>query len=361
MKIKTVSIENFKSIRECKSFELNDINILIGSNGVGKTNFISFFTLLKKIADSNLQDYIAEHAGANNLLYFGREMSEHITGRIDFDNNNAYQIELKPNDEDSLYFADERAIFNYYSEPMGTGHLESKLDAKVKNHPKYYQGGVSGYVQKGLSDFEVYHFHDTSKKSPIKQTCQLHDNFYLRRNGSNLAAYLYLLKQTHPISLSKIEKTIKQIAPFFDSFILQPSRLEKDQIRLEWKENGSDMIFNANQLSDGTIRMIALTTLLLQPNPSPTIIIDEPELGLHPAAINLLASLIKKCSSKSQLIISTQSVTLVNQFTPDDIIIAERENKQTTFKRLSDNDISQWLDDYGLGDAWEKNVFGGRP
>ena len=238
MKIKSISIKNFRSIKTCYNFELSDINVLIGSNGVGKSNFISFFTLLKNIADLNLQDYIAEHSGANNLLYFGIETSEFISGKILFDNHNGYDIVLKPNNEDGFYFSEEKATFNTYEESTGTGHKESKLPYKVRNH-KYIQGGVSGYVQKGLSDFEVYHFHDTSRKSPIKQPCNVDDNFYLKRNGSNLAAFLYLLKINNPISLKKIEATIRQIAPFFDKFILEPNRLNTDQIKLEWKEIGS--------------------------------------------------------------------------------------------------------------------------
>jgi len=362
MKIKDISIKNYRSIRNCYRFPLNDINILIGANGIGKSNFINFFKLLKKISDSDLQSYVAENAGANNMLHFGRAKSEYIKGNIRFTSNNAYEITLKPNDNDGLYFAEEKSLYHMYTEDLGAGHLESNLRDFVAKHPQYRSsGGVSGYVQTGLSLFEVYHFHDTSKNSPIKKTCDVNDNKYLRSDGSNLAAYLYYLKVKEPKCLRLIERTVSQIAPFFDSFILEPSRLNADVIRLEWKEKGSDMAFNVNHLSDGTIRMIALSTLLLQPNPSSTIIIDEPELGLHPAAINLLASLIKKCSFKSQLLISTQSVTLVNQFTPEDIIIAEREESQTIFKRLTSDDMTSWLDDYGLGDAWEKNIFGGRP
>lgn len=361
MKISKITIKNFKSIKSCQDFVLNDINILIGANGVGKTNFISFFTLLKNIADLNLQNYIAENAGANNVLYFGIETSDNIYGKILFNTDNGYEISLKPNNTDGLYFEYEYATYKTYDEELGHGHLESKLHDKVRNHHKYQGGGVSGWVQQGLKDFEVYHFHDTSRKAPIKQPCNIDDNRYLKRNGSNLASFLYLLKHTNPIVLNKIENVIKQVAPFFDRFTLEPNRLNEEQIKLEWKEVGSDKIFNAHQLSDGTIRMIALATLLLQPNPRHTIIIDEPELGLHPSAINILANLIKKCSLKSQIIVSTQSVTFVNQFTPNEIIIAEREDNQTVFRRLTEQDTNDWLIDYGLGDAWEKNIFGGRP
>ncbi len=366
MQIETISIRNFKSIRELTNFSLGKINVLIGANGVGKTNFISFLKLLKQVANKNLQYYTAEQAGANNILHFGRKVSPFIGGRINFDNGNAYEFELAPNNEDSFFFSRETA--SYHSSAWNnqalhqTGYPESRLDdlIKIYKQQKGYEG-VPGYVKAALADFEIYHFHDTSKNAPVKQTSDINDNRTLKNDGSNLAAFLYYLQEIKPVFLRKIEGTVRQNAPFFESFILEPSKLNSDKIRLEWKEKGNNDYFNAHQLSDGTIRMIALTTLLLQPNPPATIIIDEPELGLHPAAIHLLASLIRKASVNSQIIISTQSVTLVNQFAAEDLIIVEREDNQSTFKRLDVHGVSAWLDDYSLGEAWEKNILGGRP
>ncbi|WP_264565867.1 AAA family ATPase [Flavobacterium sp. N3904] len=364
--IKDISIYNYKSIRKIDNLPLNNINILIGSNGVGKSNFISFLTLLKEIANRNLQEYVADKGGANNIIHFGVKKSTFLAGHIIFHNNNAYEFALKPNDEDTFYFSNEVAAFfsnGWHKYGMKNyGYKESNLNQLSQEHKdKRGYGGIPEYVRMALSTFEIYHFHDTSSKSPIKQNCDIHDNRFLRKDGSNLAAFLFLLKMQNPKSLALIENVIKQIAPFFDTFILEPMRLNTEKIRLEWREKGSDEYFNAHHFSDGTIRMIALTTLLLQPDPPKTIIIDEPELGLHPAAINLLANLIKRTSKKNQVIISTQSVTLINQFSIDDIIIVERESKNTTFKRLSPEQIETWLEDYSLGEAWEKNILGARP
>lgn len=132
-------------------------------------------------------------------------------------------------------------------------------------------------------------------------------------------------------------------------------------ISLEWEEKDSDMYLDATNLSDGTLRFIALATLLLQPNLPHTIIIDEPELGLHPAAINKLGALIKRASAKNQLIIATQSIELINNFSIDDLIIVERNNNQSTFSRLNEEDFSNWREEYSVGELWEKNVIGGRP
>jgi predicted ATPase len=367
MIITEISVENYKSIRKLDKFALGKLNVLIGANGVGKSNFISFLRLLKNVADKNLQNHVSEQGGANSLLYFGVKNSQELKGTLYFSSGNAYKITLKPSNEDSFYFADEYAAFkpqkNWHALNTGdSGYKESKLDELIAAHQeKHKYGGIPEYVKHALTRFEIYHFHDTGRTSPMKQPCNVDDNRFLRKDGSNLPAFLFYLKETKPNIFRKIEGTVKSVAPFLDSFILEPLKRFPEKIRLEWKEKNSDTYFNAHSLSDGTLRFIALATLLQQPNPPKTIIIDEPELGLHPSAINILAGLIRSASIGSQIILSTQSVTLVNQFGQEDLIIVERKNDQTEFRRLNHEEIKQWLDDYSLGEAWEKNVIGGRP
>ena len=115
------------------------------------------------------------------------------------------------------------------------------------------------------------------------------------------------------------------------------------------------------RLSDGTLRFICLTTALLQPDPPSAIIIDEPELGLHPYAIEILAELIEATARKTQLIVSTQSPALLDYFEPKDIIIVNRKKGASVFERLNKEDLSTWLKDYSLGDLWRKNIIAGGP
>lgn len=192
----------------------------------------------------------------------------------------------------------------------------------------------------------------------MKQTCDVNDNIVLGSDAANLAAFLSCLEQTKRDYLENIEDTIRQIAPFFERFQLEPSRLNKDKIRLEWKEKGSDSYFNANALSDGTLRFICLASLLLQPRLPSVVLLDEPELGLHPAAITVLASLLESAATRTQVLVATQSVTLVNQFTPDRVWVAEREDGASVFSHLAKEDLTEWLDGYALGKLWEKNVLG---
>ena len=197
----------------------------------------------------------------------------------------------------------------------------------------------------------------------MKKTANLRDNRFLRPNGSNLAAFLYLLRSKHSFSYEQIRRTVGLVAPFFDDFELAPQALNPDTILLEWRHKGSDAYFNAASLSDGTLRFIALATLLLQPDslrPS-VILMDEPELGLHPYAVTMLAAMVKKAAVYGQVIMATQSPTLLDHFEPEDVIVANRVNGEARFERLDAERLEVWLEDYSLGQLWETNELGGRP
>ena len=166
-----------------------------------------------------------------------------------------------------------------------------------------------------------------------------------------------------PTSYDMIVRTVRLVAPFFDDFVLEPQALNEDTIRLVWRHRGSDAFFGASSLSDGTLRFIALATLLLQPaslQPS-VILLDEPELGLHPYAITVFCSLVKQCSVDKQIVLATQSPLIVDQFEPEDVLVADRVAGRTEIRRLEQDRLGEWLQDYSLGELWQKNEFGGRP
>jgi predicted ATPase len=360
MKIHSISIKNYKSIRQLDDFELRDINILIGSNGAGKSNFISFFKFLNQIVNKNLQNYTAKKGGADTFLYFGKKVSSYLTLEIVFEwdsgRKEGYSIQLETTDNETFIIKKEvihYGILNKKSETEQT--LKGIYESDVNNKSM----GIA------INDLKFYHFHDTSDTAEVKGFSDIEDNYSLRENASNLAAFLYFLHLKYPQHYNRIEKTVRRIAPFFDCFNLRESQNLKGKIRLEWKEIGSDKSFTAHHLSDGTLRMICLITLLLQPKllvlfPL-AILIDEPELGLHPSALNILSALIRSASKDYKIIISTQSTSFINQFLPEDIVVVDREDNQSTFKRLNAEDLEDWLEDYTLGEIWEKNIIGGRP
>lgn len=352
-----IKIESFKSIRH-QQIDLRHINVLIGANGTGKSNFIKIFSLLNSLVKEGLQLFIGQEGGADNLLHHSQKETDKISFAFDF-GQNRYACELVPAEGDTLVFSKEECAFHSsgYNKPytisLGQGHRETKLSQSEER--------VARYVLEAVKLWIVYHFHDTSTSAKIRKSCDLNDNKFLRADASNIAAFLYYLQERHFAHYSNIVETIRQVAPFFDNFELSPLQLKPDSIQLQWRHKGSARYFNGHALSDGTLRFICLATVLLQPSPPSTILIDEPELGLHPQAINLLAEMLKSVSTRSQILISTQSVTLINHFEPDAVIVTDREDDETIMRRLDPKDMESWLEDYGLGELWEKNIFGGRP
>jgi predicted ATPase len=361
-----ITIKGFKSIASIEKLALAPINVVIGANGSGKSNFIGAFSFLRSIREGHLQQYVRSNGGAEQLLHFGSRITQQIDMHISFNEEiNQYSISLKPTSDDSLYPAGEFAFYwdkSRYNSPYSTGLMPTgnRLEAGISG-PNLK--GTSDWVKLNLAQWRLYHVHDTSASSPMRKTSQLHDNQYLRPDGSNLAAFLYLLQNSYPTEYQLIRKSMQRVAPFFDDFLLVPDPANDQTIRLAWKHRNSEQYFSASTLSDGSLRFMVLATLFLQPNrfrPS-VILVDEPELGLHPYAISLLASLIKQASQTTQVILSTQSGLLLDNFKPEDVLIAERIDNGTTLKRLEAEPLKVWLEDYSLGQLWEKNELGGRP
>lgn len=371
--IDKLSIEGFKSIRRLEDFELRALNILIGANGAGKSNFVDFFRMLREMVEERLQVFAAQSGGAKACFYLGPKVSGQVTGKLSL-GAYGYEFVLGAAADDRLYFEREMAIFreeplapNYPSIRYGSGHLESRLKKHKDTPPEMDRHGISRHLYDSISGCIVYHFHDTSSTAAVRRQGPINDNERLRPDAGNLAAFLYRLRHTDPAVYSKIRDMVRLAAPFFDDFKLRPDPLNEEQIRLEWLQRNSDYPFTASQLSDGTLRFICLATALLQPFLPPTVVFDEPELGLHPYALTLLANLFKQAARQyeshvsNQLIVSTQSAPLLNEFEPEDIVVVEREQGESIFGRLDSTQLSEWLREYSLGELWQKNVLGGRP
>ncbi|MGO8670545.1 MAG: AAA family ATPase [Capsulimonadaceae bacterium] len=194
----------------------------------------------------------------------------------------------------------------------------------------------------------------------MRQKWDINDSYFLKEDAANLAPFLMRLQNKASRHYGLIVDTLRQILPFFNDFELNPN---ENTLLLQWREKGSDMVFGAHQASDGMLRTMALISLLLQPStelPS-VLILDEPELGLHPFAISTIAGLLKAASLTSQVIVATQSATFIDYCEPNDIVVVDRKGTVSEFKRLSSVDLEEWLQDYSLSELWEKNVIGGRP
>lgn len=349
-------LRGYKSIADC-DIPLGKLNVLIGANGAGKSNFIGFFRLISRILDNQLQASVGDAGGPDAMLHFGRKKTEELRAEMYF-GNNGYRFTLKPTQDNRMMFAHEALWWNQHGDwRPHSGHFETYVEEQ-KNKTQIYE-----YVVPAMRRWRLYHFHDTSRSAMVKQVHGINDNEYLRDDARNLAAFLYRLKNHHEAHYKRIVKAIQLVAPFFGDFYLRPTVDNKEKIQLEWTEAGQDVPFTASALSDGTLRFICLATVLLQPEefmPS-TILIDEPELGLHPFAIAVLGGLMKSAAGQHQLIVSTQSVELVNEFDADDLIVVDKQGGASIFKRLNGDELAGWLSDYSLGELWKKNLLGGRP
>ena len=354
-----IVIRGYKSIREC-SIELKPINVLIGSNGAGKSNFVSAFWLFQNILRQNLS-VASQQSGISSLFYNGLKVTEEISMEFHF-GKNAYGFILIPTDDGRIIFRNE--YFKHFGDNslnefnVAGGHSESQWRRGTSDQLDEY---IRPIFEK--ESWRVYHFHDTGRTAKVKQEHNVVNNAAFQQDAGNLAAFLLRLRENYPEQYREIVSTVRIIAPFFDDFVLAPNENNQELIVLKWQKKGCDDIFTASQLSDGTLRFICMATLLLQPEelmPS-TIIVDEPELGLHPFAITVLAELVKSVSQRKQLILSTQSVELLNWFDPEDVIVVDNSSQGSTFRRLTAEELGAWLEeDYSLGDLWNKNLFGGR-
>ena len=361
--VEKITIEGFKSIAKAE-VELRPVNVLIGANGSGKSNFIGAFGFLQAIRAGRLEEYVARAGGAERILHFGSRVTEMLRIHICFKNDaNEYGIFLRATEDDRLYLSAEYgAVWN---KDRAHHPLYEHIDKPALGAAISGAAGqeIATDIRSHIDNWRIYHFHDTGANSPFKKTGDLHDNRFLRPDGSNLAAFLYYLREKHDNEYELIRRTVQFAAPFFDNFQLEPLALNPDKIRLEWKHLGSDAYFDASAFSDGTLRFIALTTLFLQPpslRPS-VILLDEPELGLHPLAVTLLESLAGSASVDTQVILATQSPTMLDHFGPEDVLVADRDKGATKFTRLDPERLEVWLERYSLGELWEKNELGGRP
>ncbi len=364
-----ITIKGFKSIQTLEDFELTSLNVLIGGNGAGKSNFIDFFRMLRAmmelplpdLTNANLKAYIADGGGSDDFLFNGPRITKQIEVETRF-GSNGYRFKLSPTADDTFIINDEARYYDGGSTgwwEMGSGNISPELITEKDRRGVAGGASIASYIYEAISSWKIYHFHDTSKVAPMRRFESIDDCDYLRFDAANIAPFLFELRTNEKSTYNQIVDTIRLVTPFFNNFILKPNKNEK--IRLRWEQKGSDYPLKPIHLSDGTLRFICLTTALLQPEPPSTIIIDEPELGLHPYAIEILAELIEATSKKTQIIVSTQSPSLIDFFKPKDIIVVNRKKGKSVFSRLRKEELSSWLKDYSLGDLWRKNIVVGGP
>jgi predicted ATPase len=371
--ITRIQVEGYRSL---KSVDLapGRVTVLIGANGSGKSNLLSIFRMVALMRTQSLRRFVGEAGGASALLHYGPKVTKELILRLEFEQKtgrNAYSARLGYAAGDTLLFLDETVESQVdggsvlTAESLGTGHSESLLE-EAAGGP---DSKTAKSVQWWLSKTNFFHFHDTSTASPLRQNSRQEDVGFLRSDGSNLAAYLRSLgASSEPTRLAawrRINQLVRRVAPFIKSLqptLVDPVHPETSAVRLDWVDE-RDQVFGPHHLSDGTLRCIALFTALGQPAEAlPAFFsIDEPELGLHPAALMILASLVRSVSAHAQILLATQSPALLDLFDPREVIVTEREQAASSFRRLDPDQLAGWLEDYSLSELYDKNVLGGRP
>jgi len=352
-----LTINGFKSIKELENFELKNLNVFVGANGAGKSNLLSFFKMLHKLMDDNLADYVRDNGGINNILYNGRKTTEKMKFEMHF-GIRGYRFTANPTTEDGVALSDEAC---YYPEATGWCELGNSNDYSSRLAKEMKNGiGDNKLIYDSMISQKTYHFHDTSSNAPMREWENVEDNETLRSDASNIAPFLLSLREKYNAEYQNILNACQIIMPYLKDFLLKENTYrggKEIKVNLSWRTKDSDFPMQPYHLSDGSIRFICLATALLQPNLPSTLIIDEPELGLHPEAIRILGELINSTAKRTQIIIATQSPLLIDQFNIDDIVIVNRKEDQSVFERLNRENFDKWLEDYSTGELWIKNLL----
>ena len=344
--------------------QLADVNILLGANGAGKSNIVSFFRMLGYMMSKSFGLYVEKSGTSNSILHYGPKKTPIMSGTLEFNDNksiDSYHFSLSNAAPDRLIITEESIKWHRKSEDKP---YEFLLEPNFKESALADSTNtVAKSIYWMLSYCKVYQFHDSSSEGPLRQACPVDTANYLQSHGNNLPSFLLFLRENYIDSYKRIVEYVRDVVPQFQDFYLEPSN---KTISLRWIDNSAtDYRFNAHQFSDGSIRFIALATLLLQPEKTMpnVIILDEPELGLHPYAISQLAEMIKDASIHSQIIIATQSKDLVDHFDIDSISVVEmdKNTQSTSVTHLKEDDYKIWLEHYMVSELWDKNIIGGRP
>ena len=372
MQIKEIFIQGYKSIdgQAGQRIQLDDVTVLLGANGSGKSNLVSFFTMLNFMNTGALQQYVGRQ-GADRLLFYGVKKTDSIFFKLTFSDDKArdlYEVKLLYGIPERLFIDVERITFHKYTEEQSQSYVIQNENGGNESALRSDHRSTSRVFSFILSGIRTYQFHDTSDTAKIKQRGFIDDAKYLRSDAGNLAAFLRMLKNHAAFAkyYRRIIRHIRRIMPQFGDFDLESIPGNENYVRLNWTDSsGNDYLFDPAQISDGSLRYMALTTLLLQPPEllPKLIVLDEPELGLHPSAIAGLAGVIRTASQNTQVLLATQSTRLVDEFPADKIVVVERndQTQASEFRRLDSEQLQEWLERYSLSELWEKNIFGGQP
>ena len=354
--LKRIHVKGYKSLGNV-SLDFRPVNVLIGANGSGKTNFLSIFRLLKAVFSGNLAEF-GLRSDVNTLFFKGLKNTEAIELSVTAEDA-VYEASLSVTDSGRLFLSQERLTGADASVKYSAAMPESGLQRSQANALP----SLSSCLLLQPQNWKVHHFNDTSRSARIRQKHAVVDCECMQEDGANLVPFLYRLKQHWKAEYADIVRAMQRIAPYFEDFVLEPEESNEELIQLKWRQKGFAELLGMSQLSDGTLRFLCLATFFLQPKTlMPAVLVaDEPELGLHPFALTVFSELVRRAAVSHQVVISTQSAEMLNEFFVEEVVVVDRDQSGTVMKRLQEKELADWLGkDYSLSELWQKNVFEGR-
>ena len=365
-RIESIHVKGFRSLADVKLDNIPNPMVLLGANGTGKSNVLRFFEMLRETYQHGLTRFVLRRGGADDQLFGGQRETTRIHACVRFRTSpgvNDLSFSLSCNDGDRLAIENEefrfepddgRGGYSYGPHDAGFESVFCKIVPSPGGHPR--AKAAIGF----LRDCALYQFHDTSRDAPIKKRWDVEDSHRLLEHGGNLGPILLRLREHHPTKYGLICRRIRLVLPEFDDFQLEE---EYGKTILRWRGKNTDKTLGAHLTSDGSLRVFCLLTLLSLPDEvlPRIILLDEPELGLHPFATSLISSMVKSLSRRCQVIVATQSPHFVDAFGLDEIVVLEMRDGKTEAKRFKEEDFSQWLDDHTSGQLWWSNLLGGYP
>lgn len=359
--LNNISISHFKSISNVRKLALSDLNVIIGANGAGKSNFISIFQMLENMSRRNLQNFCMDNGDANSLFFFEGAKPQPINLQLDFKNGktiSTYNLELITNHKEAAFIAQEY-ISHDGAIIADTEAQNSDLTVAYSTESQLYRWGKDKkkykyhyQIYNTISSWRAYHFHDTSIASFLRKPSHLSSDKNLLQSGDNLASYIFYLREKHPDIYEYLLSAIRCVAPFFLDFVFpytwEQAREDNPRIHLTWKQTRSERLMQPWQFSDGTLRFIALVVALIQPDPPAIILVDEPEIGLHPAAISFISGLLHDASTRTQVIVTTQSPLLLENLDPHNVIVMSVQNNKSSCEKLDAKALKSWLEEYSF-------------
>ena len=362
-RIESLHVKGFRSLADVQLDEIPNPMVLLGANGAGKSNVLRFVQLLQALAGRRLGEFVRRRGGADDQLFGGHQSTNRIEAKVSSRTDlgtHTYAVTLEGTEAGDLSFVNEEftPCAAEAGEPdCGQPNRESGfvLMACSKSGDDRSKAAVDL-----LRDTMVYQFHDTSSASPIKTRWDAEDNHRLLEHGGNLAPVLVHLRRNDLPKYEMICRHIRRVLPEFDGFEIEA---DYGKAILRWRAKTTKQTMGAHLTSDGSLRAFCLITLLNLPSellPS-IVLLDEPELGLHPFAVSLVSHMVKVLARERQVIVATQSPYFVDAFSLEEIVVLTMRDGKTEAKRFADGDFSHWLDEHSTGELWWKNLLGGYP